>query len=89
MKITVKVQPELAPALRPGGPPSDESDRLAETLREHGASLTPLHPDTSDETLGSYFTAEVGDARADDLVRALNSSPAVEGAYVKPLDEPP
>jgi hypothetical protein len=89
VQVTVKVLPEHAASLRPGGAPVGAAEQLLETLRKHDASLTPLHPRTTDETIAPWFTAEVSEDKADGLLHSLRSSPAVEAAYVKPADEPP
>jgi hypothetical protein len=89
VQVTVKVRPEHVAALRADRPPSAQAKELLATLRKHDASLTPLHPQATDTSLTPYFTAEVDDERAGQLLDALRSAPAVEAAYVKPADAPP
>jgi hypothetical protein len=51
-------------------------------------SLEPIHPDTNDPDLATFFTIDVADAReAAALVKRLCEDPSVEGAYIKPADE--
>jgi hypothetical protein len=89
VQITVKVPPEHARALQMGEPATADGEELVHLLDDQDITLTPLHPQTDDATLASWFTVDVPDDRADDVVNALRSSAAVEAAYVKPADEPP
>ena len=51
--------------------------------------LRPVHPDTDDPDLSSYFTVDVSERdEAEDLARELMEDPAVQAAYIKPDDEP-
>ncbi|MEO5895361.1 MAG: hypothetical protein ABIS06_06640 [Vicinamibacterales bacterium] len=51
--------------------------------------LEPVHPTTQDPSLSTFFTVEVADPReAAKLVERMLKDPSVEGAYLKPDDEP-
>ena len=59
-------------------------------VEEFGVVLEPLHPDTEDPSLISYFTIEVPDhATADRVIARLLQSKGIEAAYLKPPDELP
>ena len=51
--------------------------------------LQAMHPETHDPSLATFFTIEVEDPSAvAGLLQRLREDPAVEGAYIKPGDEP-
>jgi hypothetical protein len=57
--------------------------------RQAGATLVPQHPGVADPELSRWYVANVQDAlAAERLVVALRASEEVEGAYVKPEEEP-
>jgi hypothetical protein len=51
---------------------------------EFGTSLQPIHPNSSDPSLASWFTAQVDNMKAGEFVETLRSIPEVTAAYVKP-----
>ena len=52
--------------------------------------LTPVHANTQDPTLASFFEITEDDpAEAKRLLQRLQADPAVDGAYIKPDDELP
>ena len=59
-------------------------------IEAFGLTLEPMHRDTDDPTLQSYFVVEVPDhATAQRVMARLRQLEAVEAAYVKPPDELP
>ncbi len=63
--------------------------RLASLSRKLGAPLKAMHPGTSDAGLRKYFTAEVGDAEAEEAAQRVRTEAGVEAAYTKPADFAP
>jgi hypothetical protein len=58
--------------------------------RQAGATLVPQHPGVDDPDLSRWFVAELADqAAAERLIAALLALDEVDGAYAKPLEEPP
>jgi len=88
VNVVVKVtEQEAARLLRPHDPATHSSVRAA--ARQAGATITPQHPGVDDPALSSYFVADVADqAAAESLVSALLALPEVDGAYLKPDEEP-
>lgn len=90
MQVTVQVTADEARALHRRGPPTARSKALLRKVGILGLLLEPLHHDTDDPTLQSYFTVEVPDwASAQRVMHRLGRSKAVLAAYVKPPDEMP
>jgi len=59
-------------------------------IETFGLVLEPMHRDTDDPHLQSYFIVEVPDyATAKRMMDRLQSLEAVEAAYVKPPDKMP
>ena len=85
MRVTLQLTPDAARRARE---PRDRSaPRRALSWLTH--PLEPIHPDTSDPSLATFFTIDVADAReAAALVKRLCEDPNVESAYIKPADEP-
>lgn len=91
MNVVVKVTEQEAALLlrrqREGDPATDSS--VAAAARHVGATLAPQHPGVADPTLSTYFVATVADrGAAESLVSALLPLPEVDGAYLKPDEEP-
>jgi hypothetical protein len=64
-----------------------ELGRLANQL---GIIIQPLHPQSLDQALMTFFSAEVPDAdTAQRVLTKLLQSPHVTAAYLKPPDAPP
>lgn len=90
MHITVQVQPDVAADLRQQQTSTLAAQDLISTLSALGVQLEPLHPDTTDPNLATYFTVAVPDiATAERVVKRLQQSTAVDSAYLKPSDELP
>ena len=89
MQVTVKTLAGAARALRQG-PPTAESETILRVIEAFGLTLEPMHRDTDNPSLQSYFVLEVpDDATAQRVMDRLRQSEAVEAAYVKPPDELP
>jgi len=59
-------------------------------MEELELALEPMHLETNDPVLQSYFIVEVPDSvTAQRVIERLQQSPAIEAAYVKPPDELP
>lgn len=72
------------------GPLAASVSSIEDALRDYGRVLTPLHPDTDDPKLSTYFTLDVRDqTTADEIIARLRRLPAVEAAYWKPSEETP
>jgi hypothetical protein len=85
MRITLQLTP--AAARRARAPRSRSATRPVLPWLKH--SLQPVHPTTKDPALATFFTVEVDNAtQASELVEQLLKDPSVEGAYIKPDDEP-
>ena len=52
--------------------------------QKFGASLRAMHPQSRDPKLASWFTAQVDNTKAKELVELLRTIPEVTAAYVKP-----
>jgi len=90
MQVTVQVSADVAHALHQRGPPTAGSQALLRMIATFGLTLKPLHLDTDDPTLQSYFIVEAPDlATAQRVMDRLGRSKAVLAAYVKPPDELP
>jgi hypothetical protein len=82
--MPVDIIVKLAPA------PPDAARRSLDTCaRAAGVALAPLHGETSDPELSSYFVASVAPDAADALVARLRACPGVDAAYTKPVGAPP
>ena len=81
MQITVKLGPTAS---------SERDASLFRSVEEMGVTLAPLHPDSPDRELASYFRVDVPEGiDVEQVLNVLRSSPTVEAAYVKPADELP
>jgi hypothetical protein len=90
MQVTVQVSADVARALHQQGPPTAESEGLLRITETFGLMLEPMHHDTDDPNLQSYFIVRVPDhATAQRVIDRLQQTVAVEAAYVKPPDELP
>ena len=70
-------------------PPEAARRSLKACASAAGVELAPLHGETSDPELASYFVASVASHTADALAARLRSCPGVEAAYAKPAGAPP
>jgi hypothetical protein len=90
LKIIVQVSPGVARALHHRSPSTAESEDVKGIVAKYGLVLEAMHRHTDDPNLQSFFTVEIGDRAAAELVmNQLLRLEAVEAAYVKPPDEPP
>jgi hypothetical protein len=74
--------------LRPDVASDNIPESVAAVVEELGGKLTPQFAGTSDPTLSSYWLATIPAAHADECTSRLLELPAVDGAYIKPADEP-
>lgn len=90
LQVTVIVSNGISRSLHGLAPATDESRELVQSVESLGYRLAPMHPGVDDPALMPYFIVEVPDMEAADRVIArLERLQTVEGAYVKPPDEPP
>ena len=90
MQVTVQVSADVAHALHQRCPPTAESEELLRIIETFRLALEPMHRDTDDPNLQSYFIVEVVDhATAQRVMNSLQQLKAVKTAYVKPPDESP
>jgi hypothetical protein len=89
LRVTVKMAPAVAEQWRRGELESAAAQELAGTVRDLGLVLEPMHPGVDHPDLASYFIADTsGPAEARAAVDRLLATRAIDGAYVKPPDEP-
>jgi hypothetical protein len=90
MNITLQIQPEVAGALRRRDRRSSEATELLGAASELGMEITPIHPDTPDAELSTYFTTSAPDRdAARDAIKRLRSCRGVTAAYIKPAASVP
>lgn len=92
--IVVTTTPELGRLLHQHGAveriPDDERYRaLQQGLQERGCRLTPLFPDTTEESLLTWFELRGTLKGVPAELDALLQLPGIEGAYEKPADDLP
>jgi hypothetical protein len=86
MRITVQLTKDATPQAR--SPRSRGARRSVLTWLDK--PLTPVHENTNDPVLASFFEITVDDpAEAQQVLHRLQTDPAVDGAYIKPDDELP
>jgi hypothetical protein len=86
LQITIQVSADVARALQQRGPTTAESEELLRIIETFGLALEPMHRDTDDLNLQSYFIVEVVDhATTQRVMNSLQQLAAVEAAYVTPL----
>jgi hypothetical protein len=89
-QVNIRVSANVARTLHQRGPTTAESEALLRTIETFGLALEPMHRDTDNPNLQSYFLVEVPDnATAKRVMDRLQKLVAVEAAYVKPPDESP
>lgn len=85
MRVTLQLTPAAAKRVRTAR--SRSASRPVLPWLTH--PLQPVHPTTKDPTLATFFIVDVEDAsEASTLIERLLKDPSVEGAYIKPDDEP-
>jgi hypothetical protein len=86
MRITVQLKKDAASHGRSSRSRGAKRSVLAWLDRP----LTRVHENTHDPALASFYEITVDDpAEAKRLLHRLQEDPAVDGAYIKPDDEPP
>ena len=89
MIVTVQVTLEVARVLQNQSEPTPSSEELISVLEELEITLEPIHPDTGDPLLVTFFTVDVLDSdTAEKVINRLLLSEAIEAAYLKPPAEP-
>ena len=89
MVVTVQVTLEVARVLQNQSEPTPSSEELISVLEELKITLEPIHPDTEDPLLVTFFTVDVLDSdTAEKVINRLLLSEAIEAAYLKPPAEP-
>jgi len=90
MQVTVQVSADVARALHHRGSTSAASIELLSIIETFNLALEPMHPDTDDSSLQSFFVVEAQDSTtAQRIIDHLQELEAVEAAYIKPPDEQP
>lgn len=89
MEIILKLRPDVALALQAPAPPTPAAEELVRTVEVLGGTLVPLHPGEVDPLLAPFYRVEVEEGETQRALEALLAADGVDGAYVKPLDEPP
>lgn len=90
MYVTIQLQPEAALALQGRRRATTASRELLKTAWDLDVTLKPMHPDTDDPKLASYFVVELPDAAtAERVIARLQNCKAIKAAYMKPPDELP
>ena len=85
MLITLKLGRDAALALHDRGPHTELSRNLVTRTGDLGLSLNPVHPNTPDADLQTYFFVNVDNPDwVSRVLTQLRSVNAVEAAYVKP-----
>lgn len=86
MQLVLQLDPATARTVRRTDGTHTDVGQLAQQLK---VRIQPMHPQTTDEALSSYFTIEVADpALARRYAERFQRCPGVEAAYVKTPDEP-
>ncbi|HYR85179.1 MAG TPA: hypothetical protein VE422_13935 [Terriglobia bacterium] len=90
MDVIVQLSRDAARVLQKRGPSTTETEEVRRVLQEIGVDLQPLHPESGDPTLDTYFYVRVPDeAAARRVLDAVRSCRAVTAAYLKPPEGPP
>lgn len=90
MQATVQVTGDVARAIRARQTSTWEAKGLLGLLNEWGVTVTPLHSDTADPELQTYFVMDLpDDGSAEEILGHLRDMAGVEAAYVKPPDDLP
>ncbi|HEU4540949.1 MAG TPA: hypothetical protein VFR23_07450 [Jiangellaceae bacterium] len=66
----------------------EPSPNVAEAVERHQAIITPQFPGVDDPALAVYWQVTAPPAEAAELQAELLELPEVDGAYVKPPEEP-
>jgi len=89
MDVIVQLSPDTARALQGHAPSTTETEEIRRSLQQIGVDLLPLHPESGDPTLDTYFYVRVPDeGAARRVLDAVRSRKAVTAAYLKPPEGP-
>jgi hypothetical protein len=90
MSLVVQLDPETAKALRKDGRKRGASAGLEKHLRATGVKLVPMHPESDDPELSTWFHATVpANSDVEEISRGLRAHSPVLAAYPKPPTELP
>lgn len=90
MQVIVKLIQSYVPLETRFQPRSQVPAQLLDIVSSFGLDMQPMHPDTDDASLMSYYFVEVPDPKTGSrLTEKLLQSQFVDGAYVKPSDALP
>jgi malic enzyme len=90
MKVTVHVRPDAKLNSSNDQQATAQAKEIAETAKQLGVVLEPMHPSIDDPRLANSFAVEVPDAAAAErVIDRLQTLEAIEAAYLKPSDELP
>ena len=82
MAQVAQVIVQLVPS--PGSGVEVQQHAAFRQARRFGASLQAIHPQSADPKLATWFTAQVDNTKATELIESLRKLPEVTAAYVKP-----
>lgn len=86
VQVIVQVSADVARILHQRSLPTEETEALLKRIQTFGLTLEPMHRNTDDPKLQSYFIVEVPDqATAQSLISSLQQSGSVEAAYLAPV----
>jgi len=86
LHVTIQLTEQAARALQH----HQAIPELGQLANRLGIILEPLHPQSPDQALMTFFSAEVPDTdTAQRVIGRLLQSPHVMAAYLKPPDAPP
>lgn len=90
-QISVKVMDELSSVLyKRREAKSSTVNEIMKMEKELDIELKPVHPESNDPMISSYFIVEVNDkSKAEQVIKSLRNCPMIESASIKPGDELP
>jgi hypothetical protein len=90
LRIAVQL---VAPTVRSYSPPQGAArgnDAVSNLARELHISLEPMHPESTDDALRTWYSVDVPDeGTAQTVVAQLRRQPEVAAAFLKPPDALP
>lgn len=78
-QVVVQLAPDAAPAQD-----GNQHQAAFEKAKDFGSTLKAIHPQSDDPALSRWYTAQVDNAKATELVETLRNIPEVTAAFVKP-----
>ena len=85
VQVIVQVSDDVARVLHKRSPPTAKSEDLLKRIESFGLVLEPMHRNTEDLNLQSYFIVEALDeSTAQNVINSLQQSESVEAAYMAP-----